>query len=255
MLKLLKKSILNSTLYASIIVVIFWYMLHLLLGDKLIPGPWQTAVTFVRLLGEDLLLHVGVSLFRIISAIGISVLIGVPAGLWLGLGKKADSVVSPIVYILYPLPKIAFLPIFMIIFGLGNLSKIVLIITVIIFQILLAARDGVKEIPEELFFSVRSLGLNQRQIYYELVLPAVLPRILSALRISTGISISVLFFGENFATAYGIGYFIMNSWSMVDYPDMFAGILALSIMGILIFKALDAIEKNLCPWIFLKSEE
>jgi NitT/TauT family transport system permease protein len=139
----------------------------------------------------------------------------------------------------------------MILFGLGNSSKIILIITIILFQIILAARDGVKEIPVELYYSVRSLGLSQRQTYMDLVVPAVLPKILSALRVSIGVSIAVLFFGENFATTYGIGYFIMNCWVMVDYVQMFAGILALSIMGMLIFKLIDLLERKLCPWVFL----
>ena len=124
-------------------------------------------------------------------------------------------------------------------------------ITIIIFPILLAARDGVREIPRELFISVKSLGLNRLQTTRELVLPAVLPKLISALRISIGISISVLFFAENFATTYGLGYFIMNSWAMVDYKEMFAGILALSLLGILIFKLIDRLEKKVCPWIFI----
>ncbi len=80
-----------------------------------------------------------------------------------------------------------------------------------------------------------------------LIIPAVLPKIISALKVSTGVSISALFFGENFATTYGIGYFIMNCWVLVDYVQMFAGIMALSIMGIAIYKAIDALERKLCP--------
>ena len=165
------------------------------------------------------------------------------------MSKKADELISPVVYILYPIPKIAFLPILMILFGLGNTPKIVLIITIVIFQIIVAVRDGVKEIPKELFYSVVSLGLNKLQIYRHLIIPYVLPKIITAIRISVGVSISVLFYGENFATTYGIGYFIMDSWIKVNYVEMFSGILALSIMGFLIFKFIDVIENRLCGWI------
>ncbi len=68
---------------------------------------------------------------------------------------------------------------------------------------------------------------------------------------SIGVSIATLFFSENFATTYGIGYFIMNCWVMADYVQMFAGILAMSLMGVLLFKAIDFMEKKLCPWLFL----
>lgn len=250
-MKVLNRILQNKTLYGSCVVLIFWYIMHLALKSNIIPGPYETIVAFVQLIQGDLLLHVLISLFRITAAVVISMSIGVPLGLWIGLKKQADAVISPIVYILYPIPKIAFLPVFMIIFGLGNSSKIILIITIILFQIILATRDGVKEIPVELYYSVRSLGLSQWQTYMDLVVPAVLPKILSALRVSIGVSIAVLFFGENFATTYGIGYFIMNCWIMVDYVQMFAGILALSIMGMLIFKLIDLLERKLCPWVFL----
>jgi NitT/TauT family transport system permease protein len=225
--------------------------MHLAIKSNIIPGPLETVITFVKLLNGDLLIHVAASLFRVTLAVIISMGIGIPLGLWSGLKKQADAIISPIAYILYPIPKIAFLPVFMILFGLGNTSKIILIITIIIFQIMLAVRDGVKEIPRELYFSVKSLGLSQWQTYINLVIPAVLPKILSALRVSIGVSIAALFFGENFATTYGIGYFIMNCWVMVDYVQMFAGILALSIMGISIFKIIDLLERKLCPWVFI----
>jgi len=243
-----------KALYGSLIIVAFWYVLHIALRSGLVPGPYETLVEFIRLLGGELPAHIGVSFFRIVAAVGLSLVIGVPLGLWTGLSSSADAVISPIAYILYPIPKIAFLPVFMVILGMGNLSKIILIFTIIIFQVLLSVRDGVKEIPAELFYSVRTLGLNRRQVYINLVLPAVLPKIMSSLRTSIGVSIAVLFFGENFATSYGIGYFIMNAWAMVDYVGMFAGILALSIMGILIFTFIDFLEKKLCPWIFLKNQ-
>ena len=97
-------------------------------------------------------------------AILISLVAGSLIGLWIGMSKKADELISPVVYILYPIPKIAFLPILMILFGLGNAPKIVLIITIVIFQIIVAVRDGVKEIPKELFYSVVSLGLEAANI-------------------------------------------------------------------------------------------
>lgn len=246
-----KKVLQSKTIYGLVIVLILWYILHFIVRSMIIPAPHDAISTFFRLLQGSLPLHMGASFFRILVAILLSLLIGIPLGLWMGLNNRAEAILSPISYILYPIPKIAFLPVFMILFGLGNSSKIILIVAIIFFQILLAARDGVKEIPKEWFYSVKSLGLSQSQIYMHLVVPAVLPKIMSALRLSLGVSIATLFFGENFATTYGIGYFIMNCWVMVDYIEMFAGILALSLMGILMFKGIDLLERKLCPWLFL----
>lgn len=238
-----------KTLYGSLIVLFAWYLLHYGVRSAVIPSPHATIVNFFQIFPTVLAPHMLVSLYRIVVAIAISLIVGVAIGLWIGVSKRAEELISPIIYILYPLPKIAFLPILMILFGLGDTPKIILIIIIIIFQIILAARDGVQEIPRELLMSVKSLGLTERQIYRHLLLPAILPQTFTALRISIGVSIAVLFFGENFATSYGIGYFIMNSWIMINYLEMFSGIVALGIMGILLFRCVDYVEAIMCRWV------
>lgn len=236
--------------YGIAVVGILWYAAHLALNTPAVPGPLSTVSTFVRLIPKGLLVHAGVSLLRIVVAVAVCLAVGVPAGLLMGRRSRIDSILAPIAYILYPIPKIAFLPVFMLLFGLGNVAKIILIVTIVFFQILLATRDGVKEIPRTLHYSVAALGLTSPQIYRHLILPAVLPKIISSLRVTTGISISVLFFAENFATRFGLGYFVMNAWAMVDYSGMFAGIFALGLMGLLLFLLLDLLERALCPWLF-----
>ena len=252
-MKHLKEIIKNKTFYGMMMVLLLWYLLHLTIKSNVIPSPYETIKRFTVLFPNTLFFHILASLLRVIIAVSVSLLIGVPLGLWSGINKRIDSIISPIIYILYPLPKIAFLPIFMILFGIGDTSKIILIITIIIFQIVIAVRDGVKEIPKELFYSVSSIGVSRIGIYIHLIFPAVVPKFISALRISIGISISALFFAENFATSYGIGYFIMNAWTMVDYQDMFSGILALSLLGLILLRTIDIIEKIVCPWIHLKN--
>lgn len=243
------KEKLISRIYAVILVLIAWTFLHFAVKSAVIPAPWTTFVEFIRLLQMNLAVHLLSSLARIITALGISLIAGTVIGLWIGLSKRADQLVSPLVYLLYPLPKIAFLPLLMILFGLGNSPKILLIVFIIIFQIIIAVRDGVREIPSALFQSVLSLGLNQTGLYRHLILPAIMPKLLTAMRISIGVSVSVLFFAENFATKWGIGYFIMNSWLLVDYTAMFSGILALSLLGLIMFSLIDMLDKKFCSWV------
>lgn len=235
-------------IYAVLCVVLIWTILHIAVGKTVIPSPWQTAVNLAALLPE-ISRHLAVSLLRILAALLISTVTGTAIGLWIGLSHKADRLITPIVYLLYPLPKIAFLPILLILFGLGDAPKIILIVIIIIFQMIIAARDGVHEIPPPLFHSVLSLGLGRWPLYRHLILPAVTPKLLTALRISIGVSISVLFFAESFATTGGIGYFIMNSWLMVNYVDMFSGILALGLLGLLLFSLVDWLEHRICRWV------
>lgn len=250
-MKKLKGIFKSKALYGFFILLALWYLAHILVNSSIIPDPYETLIVFIGLVREDLLIHIGVSMLRIIAAISISMVIGVSLGLWIGTSKKAAMILSPVIYILYPIPKVAFLPVLFFLFGLGDTSKIILIITIIILQIVMATRDGIKEIPVQLLYSVKSLGLNTLGMYKHLILPAALPKIISTLRVSIGIAISVLFFSENFATSYGIGYFIMYEWSILKYTEMFAGIIGMSLMGLFMFKAIDLAERRLCPWIFV----
>jgi NitT/TauT family transport system permease protein len=245
-----RTSILRSPyLLGALLVLLLWQTLSLIVNSRIVPGPIATFAAFFRLLAGPLARHILYSILRITAALLASMGLGVPLGLWMGLSRRADAVLSPLAYILYPLPKVAFLPLFMLIFGLGDVSKVVLIFSIVIFQVVLAVRDGVKEIPGDLFVSMASIGLNRRQTYANLVFPAALPKILTALRVSIGVSIATLFFSENYATTYGLGYFIMNGWVMADYTAMFAGMLAMSLLGIGLFQAVDWAEKKICPWL------
>lgn len=248
-MNLLKKISKFPTLYGILSVILIWQLLSLTLQSNVLPTPFEAITSFITLFPAVLYKHILVSIYRIALALSISLLIGISLGMACGLYPTLDKLLSPITYILYPLPKVAFLPLFMIFMGIGDASKVTLMVSIIIFQVLIAVRDGIKEIPNELFQSMKTLGLTPIQLYKHLVIPAMLPKLFSAIRISLGICISALFFAENFATAYGIGYLIMNAWSMVEYPKMFAGIIGLSLLGLILFKLVDLLEAKCCPWL------
>lgn len=195
--------------------------------------------------------HAVASLLRLVAGIGIAVVLGVPLGIVSGVSPRADRLISPVVYVLYPLPKIAFLPVFMVLFGLGDVSKIVLLVAVIFFQLVLSARDGVRGIPRELHYAAATLRLHGVARFRRLYLPSALPQVFSAVRISVGIGIAVLFLAENYATTYGMGYFIMNNWVMINYPRMFAGIVALGVQAAAVLATVDAIERRVCRWLYV----
>lgn len=238
-----------KTVYGLLMLLLIWTVLHFAVQSAVIPSPFETIVFFVANFISVLTPHLAASLLRIIVAILLSLIIGLPLGILMGMTKLGDLILSPLIYLAYPIPKIAFLPVFMILFGLGDFSKIFLIFTIIVFQIAIGTRDGIKEIPKEVHLSARSLGLGFSRRMIDVILPGLLPRVLSSLRISSGIAISALFLSENYATTYGIGYYIMNNWVMVDYTAMFAGIIGLSLMGLLIFKLIDIAQRRLCPWV------
>jgi len=166
-----------------------------------------------------------------------------------------DDLISPMVYLLYPIPKIVFLPLILLVLGLGDLSKIFILSVILFFQVLVTTRDASKSIDEEQILSVLSLGASSRQIFVHAILPACLPKILTALRISIGTSIAVLFFVESFATNSGLGYYILDAWSTLDYLGMYTGILMMGVLGVLLYEAVETIEKRYCHWMFNLSTE
>ena len=123
-----------------------------------------------------------------------------------------------------------------------------LIWLILFFQIGLAVYDAVKSIGDDIFLSAKTLKLNKSQLFRHVVLPAIMPSLLSSLKTSVGIGIAVLFFAETYATDKGLGYFIMNHWSLLNYEEMYSGIFLLGAIGYLIFRWIDYMRFRFVKW-------
>ena len=234
---------------AAAFVAAAWALLSRALGKPFLPRPASAAARFAeRLADGTLAAHTLASLRRIFLALAIAGPLAWALGLVSGRSRFADSLASPLVYLLHPLPKVAFLPLLMLFLGLGDASKIALMGLVIFGQLFVGARDSAKAIPPALLDTVRSLGFGRWGILRRAIFPATLPALLSSLRISLGTAIAVLFLSETFASMDGLGWYIMDAWSRVDYPDMYAAIMALSAVGLALYLALDAIEATALRW-------
>ncbi|MGB9903661.1 MAG: ABC transporter permease [Desulfotomaculales bacterium] len=229
-------------------LLLAWHLLALVLNKPALPPPGKAFLVFGQQLREGLGRHFLVSSWRILASILLSLLIGVPLGIALGAEKKLDLFFAPLVYLTYPLPKIAFLPVVMYIFGLGDAAKIFLIALVVFFQILVTVRDAVRNVSQAVIVSVVSLGAGRLDVYRHVIWPAVVPEIFTALRIGSGTAIAVLFFAESFASSDGLGYYLMDAWSRYMYGEMFAGIIALGCLGYFLYVFLDFLDRKLCAW-------
>jgi NitT/TauT family transport system permease protein len=180
----------------------------------------------------------------------LAVVLGVPLGLGMGQDHRVLRLTAPLVYLTYPIPKIVFLPIVLLILGIGEASKIFLITLILFYQVLVVVRDAASAVRPELISSVRSLGARRRHIFRYVYLPASLPAIITSLRVSAGTAIAVLFFAESFATTTGLGYFIMvETWGRMAYTNMYAGVVAMSLLGLTIYIGLEVLETRLCGWL------
>jgi len=238
----------QGTLYSFIVVVVLWWAVSWLLKLPIVPSPFSVFANISEIFTARIQIHVIYSLGRILAGIAISILIGVPLGYFMGYFDRVDKILSPLVYFTYPVPKLALLPVVMLLFGLGEASKLIMIVLIIVFQIVITSRDAVKAIPEETFRSLQALGASKLQMFNEIIFPASLSEVLTATRLALGTAVSILFFTETFGTEYGMGYFIMDSWMRVNYLDMYAGIVVLSFMGFCIFIAIDIAESYVCKW-------
>ena len=240
----------RELLLAILALVLIWQLMSMLVNQPILPSPILVGTTFVtQLLNGSLLGHFLASLWRVLASTFLAIALAAPAGLVLGQSQRLNNLFSPVIYLLYPIPKVVLVPIVLLFFGIGNLPKIVIIFLILFFQILVLVRDQAASIRPELLQSVRSLGAGRRALFRFVYLPASLPAILTALRQSVGTAVAVLYIAELFATQKGLGYYIyFNGSTLFDYPAMYAGIVALSLMGLGLYFSVDWIEHRLCPW-------
>ena len=193
-------------------------------------------------------IHAIASACRILEGLFIALLIAVPTGLLLANYPKINKICSPLLYFTYPVPKLALLPVVMLLLGIGEAAKIAMIVMILVFQLIVSIRDAALHIPREDFHVLISLGANRRQILRWITLPAILPETLTAIRVAIGTAASVLFFTETFGTDKGMGFYIVDSWMRLAYGEMYAGIFVLSLLGFILFFTIDILEKRVCKW-------
>ena len=248
MRKLLDSKLVNG-LIGFVLVLLFWQIGSMVLNKPFLPTPGVSFTAFFTFLFyDDMGEHFLISAFRIISSILLAMTLAIPLGLAMGRVAWLGRLLNPIVYLLYPLPKVVFLPIIVVLMGLGNWPKIFLIALVVFFQIVVVTRDAASSIPQASVQSMCSLNANSWQMFWHLILPACLPQILTSLRITLGTAIAILFFAETFASFDGLGYFILDGMERREYPAMYAGIIGLAILGLGLYAVVDWLEHKLCRW-------
>lgn len=239
----------RDLLLAILALIVVWQIAAWVVRRPILPPPLEVAAAFIAGLQGDLVGHFLVSLWRVIASTALAIAVAAPAGLILGQSQRLNNIFSPVIYLVYPIPKVVFVPIVLLFFGLGDWPKIVIIFLILFFQILVLVRDQAAGLRPELVQSVRSLGAGRRALFRFVYLPASLPAILTALRQSVGTAVAVLYVAELYATQRGLGYYIyLNGSTLFNYPAMYAGIVAMSILGLSLYFTVDWMERRVTPW-------
>jgi ABC-type nitrate/sulfonate/bicarbonate transport system permease component len=239
-------------LLAGLGLLLLWQMAAMVVDLAILPGPFKVAGVLVRELQNGLLTHFGFSLWRVSVGMALSVLVAAPVGLAIGGSKKLNRFFSPLIYLLYPIPKVVFVPVVILFLGIGDTAKIAIMFLILFFQIAVLVRDQAAGLPPQLIQSLHSLGAGRRAMFRFIYLPASLPAILTALRQSIGTAVAVLYITELSATRYGLGYYIYyNGSTLLDYPAMYAGVVAMSLLGLGMYFSVDWLERRWCKWKFV----
>lgn len=214
-----------------------------------LPRPSDVLGTFRDLFQTGAFFdHMGPSLARLIvgSAIGVSV--GISVGILISLFSHIRSGLVPLVAALFPIPKIALLPLFVIWFGIGEGSKYALIAFGTFTPTVVATYGAVDNVDRTLIRMGQSFGLSWTSIVRKIVLPGALPGILSGLRISLAIAIILLVAAEMLGAEHGIGAYILEAGSLYDLERLFAGVVILSMLGVVVSAGIGAIERRVLAW-------
>jgi NitT/TauT family transport system permease protein len=216
---------------------------------RFFPRPSLVMVELVQMIRSgELLVHVAATVERIGIAFVFGAAAGVAVGLAMGLDRWVRAIVFPIVVAVYPLPKVAIFPLILIIFGLGETSKIVTVGIAVFFQVLFPTMVGVSSIPRIYLDVGKNFGARGLDVYFKIALPGALPSIISGFRVALGVALIVIVSVEFVGADSGVGYLIWNSWQLFDVDRMFVGLMTAALLGYLASVILEAIERRLVPW-------
>lgn len=214
-----------------------------------LPRPSAVLATLADMARSGLLWrHLAPSLQRLAVGGALGAVLGIAAGLMIGLFSLARSVMVPLVSALFPIPKIALLPLFVIWFGIGETSKYALIAFGTFTPTVVATFGAVDNVDRSLIRMGQSFGLPWLSILRKIVLPGALPGILSGLRVSSAIAIILLVAAEMLGAEYGIGAYILEAGSLYNLERLFAGVAILSAVGLIVGWTIGWLERRLLAW-------
>jgi len=199
-------------------------------------------------LSGDLAIHLGLTLYRALAGFAIAGVGGVVLGIVMTRSKFVRWFCDPIVSVGFPMPKIAFLPIFVLWLGLYDVSKIAMAAFNAIFPVIVATMAAAEGVERELLWSARSLGAGERQLLREIILPAALPQIMTGLQVALPIAMIVTIVTEMLMAGQGLGGAMIAASRFADSPGVFAGIVEIAVAGLCLVKGMTALRRRLLIW-------
>lgn len=244
------------SLVTVLLVLLTWFLVtdvfHLV-RPIVLPSPSDFAAEVGRLIekgytNKPMWFHIRSSLFRTFSGLLLGLIIGIPLGLLVGYYWFASAIFSPFLGALRPIPPIAFIPLVVLYFGIGEFSKILLIFMAALWYVTLNTAAGVKSVPSDFMRAGRNLGLNQGKIFAHVILPSALPFIMTGVKTATAVSWAIVVAAELVAAQQGLGYMVMDAATFFRVTDVYIGIVLIGMIGLLLEMLISVAETRLLHW-------
>jgi ABC-type nitrate/sulfonate/bicarbonate transport system permease component len=232
------------------LLVLWQLLLEAGFGDRrFIPAPTDIAARFwLLLLNGELAMHTGVTLWRVFAGFLVGAVPGVAMGLLMAMFRPVRFFFDPLIAALFPIPKVALMPLLLLAFGFGDASKIALVAIAVFFPVIVNTYVGAANIEKIYWDVAKNYGASQTVMFTRIVFFGALPMIFAGLRIALAVSFIVLVAAEFVATKSGIGYLIWNSWELLQVDIMFVGIVTVGILGLITSALFQEIERKVIPW-------
>lgn len=220
-----------------------------LIDVRFFPAPSKIfQVMYTQMQNGILEKHVWASLQRLFWGILFG---GIPAlvlGIAMGMYRTLRVIVEPVIMATYPIPKSAILPLILLIFGLGEASKIVMVATGVFYPILINAMAGVLEINKIYFDVGRNFGAGRWQVFRTVALPGALPLIMTGVKLGVGLGLVLIAIAEMVGAKSGLGYMIWNAWEILSVETMYVGLICIAVLGLFFTLLLNELERLIVPW-------
>jgi ABC-type nitrate/sulfonate/bicarbonate transport system permease component len=199
-------------------------------------------------LSGDLWRNLGVTLYRALAGFVIAAAVGILLGAAMSRLRVVRWFFDPIISVGFPMPKIAFLPVIILWLGVYDVSKISVVVFDATFPVVTATLAGIAAVEKELLWSARNMGASERQLMWQIVLPAASPQILTGLQVALPIALIVEIIAEMVMGGYGLGGAMMSASRFANSPGVFAGIVEIAVVGFLLIRAMAVLRRRLLSW-------
>jgi NitT/TauT family transport system permease protein len=216
-----------------------------------LPPPSTIAVYLFRMIADGSIeFNLGVTLLRIFAGFAAAAVTGVTLGVLMGMSRTIARIADPWIAALYPLPKIALIPLLVIWLGTGELNKIVISAITAFFPIVISTYAGIRQTDQGLIKAARDLGANRHQIQLKIVIPAAVPSIFAGLHLGMGVTVILVVAAEMIGSSSqsGMGFLLIQSGQVMETEKVFASLVVLAVVGALIIKLQQWIDRKIAPW-------